>query len=109
MATILKCWTGNSEHCQFAVFSTTNITLRSMMKKDIALPLPDNYLDILMGEFYHKPLFALETEFTNYIMHYKYKNQYLKDPAIRQELEDYYMKWKDKAEHPEVSTNKTEK
>jgi hypothetical protein len=84
-------------------------TFLQMMKKDIALPLPDNYLDILMGEFYHKPLSELETEFTNYIMHYEYKNQYLKDPAIRQELEDYYMKWKDKAEHMEVSTNKTEK
>ncbi len=37
MATILRCWTGNSEHYQFVVFLTTNITLNSIMKKDIGI------------------------------------------------------------------------
>jgi len=95
--------------CHYLIEKYGLTTFLSMMKKEPPLPWADDYLDVLMKEFYHKPILTLETEFTNYIVHYDYKNQYLKDPAIRNELEGFYLKITEMIAHPEASTNISKK
>ncbi|OHD55367.1 MAG: hypothetical protein A2Y33_04115 [Spirochaetes bacterium GWF1_51_8] len=92
--------------CYFLIEKYGFDTFQRMMKKEFPSPLPDNYVGVLINEFYGKSLLELETDFTNYISHYEYQNEYLKKPEERKKLEENYLKWKSEAENP---TNQTKK